>query len=122
MRSEKIVIVDDDEETIQLSTAALMEVGFRNIEQYYEAELLFNDIEKELPIDLLIVDEKMAGMSGIELLSKLEKYKSSGMKMLLISGVPLSAYSEYSGEFLQKAFDFPVFMSDLKACVARLLG
>lgn len=124
MRTEKIVIVDNDPQMIQLTTAALMEAGFRNIEQYHTAESLLENIEKETPIDLLITDEHMGAwaMPGTELIANLRKYETSGMKVLLVSGSSLPGSSDYSGEFLEKRLGFDEIMTDLREYALRLLG
>ena len=121
MSDSGIVIVDDDAEAIQLATAALMELGFRDIKQFYDGQSFLDNVEEEWPFELLIVDERMGALSGLELISSLKKYEVLGLRILLMSGMPLLSNSGYTGVFLEKALDFTSFMDDLKGSVLVLL-
>jgi len=83
-RKEKILVVDD-EETIRKSLKMILEYeGY----QFYEAadgEQALNIIEETVGLDLVLLDVKLPGMSGLEVLGELDK-KAYSPEVIMISG------------------------------------
>jgi two-component system nitrogen regulation response regulator NtrX len=83
-RKEKILVVDD-EETIRKSLKMILEYeGY----QFYEAadgEQALNAIEETVGLDLVLLDVKLPGMSGLEVLGELDK-KPYSPEVIMISG------------------------------------
>jgi two-component system nitrogen regulation response regulator NtrX len=83
-RKEKILVVDD-EETIRKSLKMILEYeGY----QFYEAadgEQALNSIEETIGLDLVLLDVKLPGMSGLEVLAELDK-KPYSPEVIMISG------------------------------------
>ena len=83
-RKEKILVVDD-EETIRKSLKMILEYeGY----QFYEAadgEQALNAIEETVGLDLVLLDVKLPGMSGLEVLDELGK-KPYSPEVIMISG------------------------------------
>ena len=83
-RKEKILVVDD-EETIRKSLKMILEYeGY----QFYEAadgEQALNAIEETVGLDLVLLDVKLPGMSGLEVLDELDK-KPYSPEVIMISG------------------------------------
>jgi two-component system nitrogen regulation response regulator NtrX len=84
LRKEKILVVDD-EETIRKSLKMILEYeGY----QFYEAadgEQALNTIEETVGLALVLLDVKLPGMSGLEVLEELEK-KPYSPEVIMISG------------------------------------
>ena len=83
-RKEKILVVDD-EETIRKSLKMILEYeGY----QFYEAadgEQALNTIEETVGLDLVLLDVKLPGMSGLDVLEQLDK-KPYSPEVIMISG------------------------------------
>lgn len=83
-RKGKLLVVDD-EETIRKSLKMILEYeGY----QFYEAadgEQALNVIEETVGLDLVLLDVKLPGMSGLEVLAELDK-KPYSPEVIMISG------------------------------------
>lgn len=90
---KNILIVDDEVEIRYLFSSELRDAGYNVLEASNTKEF-FEILEKEKgKIDLCILDIKLKGESGIDILKSVnEKYK--GMKTLLAT-----AYSAYQDDF-----------------------
>ncbi len=68
----KVSIVDDNIELTQSLTSIFKknEPGIKLVATYPDAEMVIAKIEKE-PVDILIVDINLPGVSGIELIEQL---------------------------------------------------
>jgi two-component system nitrogen regulation response regulator NtrX len=79
------ILVVDDEETIRKSLKMILEYeGY----QFYEAadgEQALDVIEETVGLDLVLLDVKLPGMSGLEVLGELEK-KPYSPQVIMISG------------------------------------
>ena len=120
LRSEKIVVVEDDEISLGEKVAALKIAGFQNVVEFVNPEKLFDRINDHMPIDLLITDWQMDPYDGVELIDKI-KEKGLDIKTLLVSKVP-EAPSGYVGKFLRKAAIPEEYESSLLDAVRELLG
>ncbi len=84
-RKAKILVVDD-EETIRKSLKMILEYeGY----QFYEAadgEQALDLIEETVGLDIILLDVKLPGMSGLEVLEELEKKAYYSPQVIMISG------------------------------------
>lgn len=115
---KKILIVDDDEELCEELSEILKGEG-------YETQCVFDGLEGRKQIekydyDLLILDFKMPGLNGIEILKNIKK-KGPKCKLFFVSGKPFiekSIESENLSGFvdcvLQKPFDIETLLSKIK--------
>lgn len=110
-----IFIVDD---SISVRKALEMILGNKgmNVRSAVSAETALARIDEE-PVDLIIADVVMPGMSGIEMCAKLkEDERYADIPVLIISGTvdeETQARTKESGalELLKKPFDQPVFLA-----------
>jgi CheY-like chemotaxis protein len=116
VRGRGTALLVDDEEFVRLSTTdMLVDLGYRVIEATSTEEAL-DMIRDGTPVDLIVTDHLMAGMSGAELARTIRE-RSPHIPVLIISG-----YSEVEGI----ASDLPrltkPFRKDeLMACLAALI-
>ena len=115
-----ILLVDDEPAVLQSLSAALdwSEYGFSQIHTANSAKEALSIMEKK-PIDLIILDIQMPGMTGLEMLKKIRS-RYPGTHCILIS-----AYSkfEYAKEALQLNVENyllkPVDIAELHETVTR---
>ena len=90
---KKILLVDDEKTLVELGQELLSDLGFAVTCAYSgeEALRLFEDERQHF--DLLITDESMPGISGIELAQRLYECQPE-LPVVLCSGLMLSMYEE----------------------------
>ena len=106
--TETILVVEDEEAVRDFVTRALRKWGYTVLAAGNSREAVPLGIDYEEPIDLLVTDVVMPGLTGTELAARLER-QSPRMRVLYISG-----YSQHAGiqqelvepgaPFLQKPF------------------
>ncbi len=126
MPSEKgIVHVIDDDEALRESLAFLLRTA--NIEvRTYPSAAAFLDALPEARASCVITDVRMPGMSGIELLRRLQELKIA-MPVIVITGhgdVPLAVEAMKIGalDFLEKPFDDEVLLTSVRSALMRQDG
>ena len=82
-----LVVDDDDIEMTSMSAMALSAQGWRAI--VTNDPLAAAAIARDLPIDVLVTDLDMPGMSGIELAGVVRVHHQK-LPVVLLSGVPVS--------------------------------
>ena len=103
-----LLLVEDQREVLQLAAETLSLRGFTVITAASAEEAMGRFSSRKVPIDLLVTDVVMPGLSGLELAERLRKEVPS-LPVLYISGYSdihsQPAYSPAPGEaFLQKPF------------------
>ena len=126
MPSEKgIVHVIDDDEALRESLAFLLRTA--NIEvRTYPSAVAFLDALPDARASCVITDVRMPGMSGIDLLRRLQELKI-GMPVIVITGhgdVPLAVEAMKIGalDFLEKPFDDEVLLTSVRSALMRQDG
>lgn len=118
----RILIVDDQREVSRLLRSALetIEQGLDVSEAPSGEEALLE--AGRAPVDLLVVDYRLPGMSGVELMKKI-RARNPNIKIIIISGVsdPKSR-AEIEKAGAEAYFIKPVPMADFLDTVERLLG
>ncbi len=115
---KRILIVDDDKNTLQLYARELAELGY-DITTANNAREAPDRFRSNRP-DLVLLDIRMPGMDGLEVLARI---------LSLDRHVPVvltSAYTHFRDNFLSWAADAYITkssdLSELKETVARLLS
>ncbi len=84
--SLKVLVVDDTSVSRGLVCMSLEEIGFKNVDHCSSGEKAF-DIATRQGVHIILCDQNMPGMSGLQLLQKLRTQKStSRVGFILISG------------------------------------
>jgi DNA-binding response OmpR family regulator len=116
---KSILIVDDEEGIRGLYESELRSEGFRTVSVASGEEAL-NYVDVNRNVDLVILDIKMEGMDGLEVLEELRSR---------VSGIPVilnSAYSTYKNDFTSWLADAYLVKSadlgELKNKVRELLA
>lgn len=84
LRKATILLVDDDARVIASTKLLLHAIGHRVID-VSSAETAIEIIEKKTPIDLVMTDYAMPGMTGIELASYIRRFRPE-LPVLLVTG------------------------------------
>ncbi|HWR64666.1 MAG TPA: response regulator [Bellilinea sp.] len=122
MSVKRVLIVDDAYELGRMLRAAVETLGAGldvNLVPSAEEALLEHARQ---PLDLLVVDIRLPGMSGLDLTRRLRE-RGSTMKILLITGmpdkdIPAKATAVGADRFMPK----PFLMSEFLAVTGELLG
>jgi len=122
MASFRVLIVDDQHEVRRMLAASLRTLGsqFDVLEVPSAEEALL--ISSRLPLDLMVTDVRLPGMSGLELVEVLKK-RASRIRTILLTGVEEPRLRRQVAEAGADAFFYkPVEMADFLDAVERCLG
>jgi len=84
-RAETIVVVDDEPVALEFCVTTLKRAGYHVFSASSGQQALAFFQPNRSPVDLVLVDIVMPGMSGVELVKRLEKL-STDTKVVLMSG------------------------------------
>lgn len=107
--SAPTILVADDEDLIrELAVQILSGCGYRVLEAGSASEALALVVEQKEPVDLLLTDVVMPGMTGADLAERLRRERPQ-LRVLFMSGYSDSLIFRYGGnlaavKFLQKPF------------------
>lgn len=120
-KASSILIVDDDRKILTVLQSALAQDGYT----IYTAESGEEALEQivQYPIDLLVLDMMLPGISGLEVCKWVREHISSHLPIILISGAgneanKVKALSLDANDFVTKPFDISI----LQARVTAFLG
>lgn len=107
-KSKATILITDDEKSIRNTLREILEFENYNIMEAENGEKALATIQKE-KIDLVILDIKMQGMDGIEVLEKIKKMEP-GLPVIMISGhgtikIAVEATKLGAFDFLEKPPD-----------------
>jgi CheY-like chemotaxis protein len=122
MSSYRVLIVDDQHEVRRMLAASLRTLGsqFDVLEVPSGEEALL--ISSRLPLDLVVADVRLPGMSGLELVARLQK-RAPPISTILLTGVEEPRLRRQVAEAGADAFFYkPVEMADFLDAVERCLG
>lgn len=116
---KKILVVDDDKDLCNLISDIISEEGYI-VQKAYDAKTAISKILEE-NIDVMIIDNKLAGSSGINVIEQ-SKFLNPGLKTIMISAygntnTKLRARDLGVYDFLDKPFD----IKDLIKTVSELI-
>ncbi|MEE9410677.1 MAG: response regulator [Candidatus Heimdallarchaeota archaeon] len=108
-----VYIVEDDDDLQEIYRMFLSRMGHEVVGQIADADEALVDLyfnHKEIPPDILIVDNNLPGKSGLNLLEDLNKLKSLNKTQVLFisgsSGIRFDALNLGASRFIQKPFNF----------------
>src|SRR4030065_154813 len=86
MAAYHVLVVDDNHEIRRMITATIRTLGAEIdvLDVPSAEEALF--ISASLPLDLIVLDFRLPGMSGLEMVARLRKRKPA-IKIILVTGV-----------------------------------
>jgi CheY-like chemotaxis protein len=122
MTARCILIVDDHTEVRRMLRAGLETLGSNiKVIDVLSGEEAMLVISRQ-PVDVMIIDVRLPGISGLELLER-ARAKNPGMKLILITGVIDPHVLQQVAQAGAEAFFFkPIEMSDFLGAVERCLG
>ena len=120
IREAKILIVDDQEQNVQLLEHMLAAANYTSVTSTTDP-FKVHELHKKNRYDLILLDLKMGGMDGFQVLDALRVIESDGyLSVLVITANPdakLRALQSGAKDFVSKPFD----MAEVLARVHNLL-
>jgi len=118
---ESILIVDDDVNLCTVLKEELVEVGY-NVEFVNNGIAVFDCLSRT-PVDLILLDLKMPGMDGFEVLKELHDRK------IKVKVIVLTAYADVksaidsakmgASDFISKPYDFDELLITISKVLQR---
>lgn len=121
MAAYRVLVVDDNHEVRRMVTASIKtlgaEIGVLDVPSAEEA--LF--ISASQPLDLVVIDFRLPGMSGLEMVDKLRKRRPEA-KIILVTGVEDVVTRQQISEagadaFFFKPIEIATFLDAVKRCL-----
>lgn len=120
IHNAKILIVDDQESNIQLLQSVLSTANYTSISSTMDPYKVY-ELHRQNRYDLILLDLKMPGMDGFQVLEVLKEIEADGyLSVLVITANPdckLRALQSGAKDFVSKPFD----MAEVLARVHNLL-
>ncbi len=121
-----LLVVDDDDDARELTARILRRAGLRCVEASSgDAALAFVDACPE-PIDAMVLDVMMPGMSGFEVLRRLRGRPGGvGIPVILVTASATHTIDVLHGfaggaiDYITKPYDAPVLAARVRACCER---
>ena len=119
--NNKILVVDDDKDLCDLIHEILTDEGY-DVNKTYDGEDALKKLT-ELDYQLLIIDNKLKGMTGISVIKKI-KYMKSPPKILMISAYGTPETKEQASnngvyEFIDKPFAISKLTESVKFAISN---
>src|SRR5512135_411436 len=121
MAAYRVLVVDDNHEVRRMVTASIKTLGAEIdvLDVPSAEEALF--ISASLPLDLVVLDFRLPGMSGIEMVGRLRKRRPEA-KIILVTGVEDATIRRQVTEAGAEAFFFkPIEIGEFLEAVKRCL-
>ena len=120
MERNRIMVIDDENIVGKMIKAVFQRDGYV-VETFLDAKPALARLQEE-KFDLVITDLKMKEIDGMQVLKTI-KQESPEIKVIMITafasmGASIQAFRESADDFFPK----PIKISELKACVKKLLG
>ena len=117
----RVLLVDDEEELV---SALVERLGYRGIEAKYALNgQQAIEMVKESPFDVVVLDLKLPGMSGVEVHSTLKKdYPHLPVVLITGHGAPADQVPETKDEhydFLEKPVGLAVLIDKIKEVAGK---
>lgn len=123
MEKPKILIVDDDADVVETIGKYLERNLECNVWRAEDGRKAFEHIEKEA-FDLAILDVKMPGISGIDVLKKLKACHPNAQALMISAWdsqqVALTAIKEGAADYIIKPSGMEIIFPKVKAVLERL--
>ncbi|MDD4519916.1 MAG: response regulator transcription factor [Alphaproteobacteria bacterium] len=120
---KKIFLVDDDRSILTTLTLLLEQEGYE-VESFTEGFSFFSRFEKQKP-DLILLDIKMPGMTGIEVLKKIRQ--SSAIPVVFVTSKEeesdeIQGFSLGADDYIKKPFSPTLLLARIQALFRRYEG
>lgn len=119
-KKNKILVVDDEREICNILEKVLSQAGLQVITAFSGAEAL--RALKKTPVDLAVIDLKMAGLDGLETLKRLRELQKNLKAIILTAYGTATTARDAMGlgvyEFLTKPFDNKVLIKAVKGALS----
>ncbi len=118
-RNRKILVADDDERVLRLTSERLEEAGYRCI-SVPDAGAVLEEVTRQ-PFDVLLLDKQMPGTSGLELLEELRQ-REIQTPVIIMTGYPsmgsaIRALNSGVAAYLVKPFKARELLDSVKAAL-----
>jgi DNA-binding response OmpR family regulator len=121
MTAYRVLVVEDNHEVRRMVTASIKTLGAEIdvLDVPSAEEALF--ISTSLPLDLVVIDFRLPGMSGLEMVDRLRKRKPE-VKIILVTGVEDVVTRQHISEsgvdaFFFKPIEITTFLDAVKRCL-----
>jgi DNA-binding response OmpR family regulator len=121
MAVHRVLVVDDNHEIRRMVTASIRTLGadIDVLDVPSAEEALF--ISATLPLDLVVLDFRLPGMSGLEMVNRLRKHKPE-IKVILVTGVEDVATRQQIAEagvaaYFFKPIEIATFLDAVRHCL-----
>jgi CheY-like chemotaxis protein len=125
MPKKHILVADDEQNTLLIMQFILEVADYRvsTAESGQDAlERILESRNTSNPVDLLITDVQMPGLTGLELIEELDRLKIN-IPCLVVTGYGTKELvAELMSKGCDKCMDKPIDEEELVKCVAMLLG
>jgi len=119
---ESILIVDDDINLCTILAEELTEVGYET--NFLTGGENVSDYIKTNPADLVLLDLKMPGKDGFQVLREIENGKNSNPKVIVLTAYAdvksaIDAAKLGATDFISKPYDFDELLSTIRKVLQR---
>lgn len=121
MATYRVLVVEDNHEVRRMVTASIKTLGAEIdvLDVPSAEEALF--ISASLPLDLVVLDFRLPGMSGLEMVSRLRKRRPEA-KIILVTGVDDTVIRQQVANaaveaYFYKPIEIAVFLEAVKHCL-----
>jgi adenylate cyclase len=115
-----LLIVDDEVQILAALRRALRKEGYRIITAESTGRAL--ELLAEHPVDLVLSDHKMPGMSGVELLAEARRLRPAAARILITGRTEAVPKDEMESVGIEAMIPKPWDDAQLKDCLRRALG
>ena len=115
-----LLIVDDEVRILAALLRALRKEGYRIITAESTGRAL--ELLAEHPVDLVLSDHKMPGMSGVELLAEAKRLRPMAARILITGWTEAVPRAEIESVGIEAMIPKPWDDAQLKDCLRRALG
>ena len=122
MATQRILVVDDQHDVRRLLTNGIRTLkADLDVAEVPSGEEALLDIARR-PVDLLVVDVRLPGMSGFDLIGRVKR-RSPNVKVIMVTGIDDAKIRRQVADSSADAFFFkPVHMADFLGAIERCLG
>ena len=119
---EKILIVDDDINLCTILAEELKEVGYES--NFLTGGENVSEYIKTNPVDLVLLDLKMPGKDGFQVLREIENGKNSNPKVIVLTAYAdvksaIDAAKLGATDFISKPYDFDELLITIRKVLQR---
>jgi DNA-binding response OmpR family regulator len=121
MAGYRVLVVEDNPEVRRMVSASIKTLGSEIdvLDVPSAEEALF--ISTSLPIDLVVLDHRLPGMTGLEMVTRFQKRRPEA-KVILVTGVEDTSTRQQVAEagaeaFFYKPIDIDAFLASVKRCL-----